>query len=110
MCGPVIDWLKSKWLIIGGAFALFFAALTMAKAGKHKKVAEKWQKYADEEAHSSLKDSVVKANQALVKARDHEAKAKHTKAKAEERLSGIKDESIRDLVSGWTADSVRKRS
>lgn len=110
MCGPVIDWLKSTWGAIVAAALALLAFMAVSKASRHQKVAEKWQQKADDQANSDTEDSVVKANQALSQAKLHEARAQETKAKAEERLSGIKDESIRDLVSGWTADSVRKRS
>lgn len=89
----------------------FLAFMAVSSASRQQKTAEKWRQKADDQAASDVVDNIGKARELLKKAETHEEKAKAAKVKADQKLSSIKDEDHRSIISGWTDDNrVRDNS
>lgn len=86
-------------LAVAAAFAAISAAQSSAEA-------KKWQKRSDDEKEADVQAGTQKAKQHLAQAKIHEDKAAQAKAAATARLDAIgrKDETLSEIVSGWSAD------
>lgn len=103
-----MSWLKTTWGVVVTALLAAASFWLVASGNRHKRNAEKWAKRAEHEAERQVAGHLNKAHEAIQKADRHEELARKRKEQAKEKIDGIakKDETMAEIVSGWSSDRV----
>ncbi len=101
-----MNWLKGLGISVKVAALAFLAALAVMAAKYQKDRADKWVKRSEDEKEADVQAGTRKAQQSLTQAKLHENKAAKAKEAATKSIDAIgrSDETLAEIVSGWSAD------